>query len=171
MAVLIGFFYTVNLLLQINIHMNKDLQFCVFWCHSGRLKMFWSTFDFARTFIKKWGRLFHCNTGTIRKQKVPLPCYSIMPSDNYINIKACSQNGQSHSSVQWKNYCRSSQQLFLLMLTSLPWHRKVDKKLLPTYRKYLELGWVTNAIKFHNACDVKMLFEALIYFVNSFFEI
>ena len=57
------------------------------------------------------------------------------------------------------------------MLTSLPWHRKVDKKLLPTYRKYLELGWVTNAIKFHNACDVKMLFEALIYFVNSFFEI
>ena len=28
---------------------NKDLQFCVFWCHSRRLKMFLVTFDFEHT--------------------------------------------------------------------------------------------------------------------------
>ena len=35
-----------------NIHMNKDLQVYTFWCQ--KLKMFWVTFDFERTYIEKW---------------------------------------------------------------------------------------------------------------------
>ena len=33
---------------------NKDLQFCVFWCHSWRKKMFLVTIDFEHTYIEKW---------------------------------------------------------------------------------------------------------------------
>ena len=33
---------------------NKDLKFCLFWCHSWRLKMFLVAFDFKHNYIKKW---------------------------------------------------------------------------------------------------------------------
>ena len=67
----------------------------VFWCHSWRSTMFWVTFDFERTFIKRWRCLFHTNI--LRKMNLPLSYYSIkIWSDNYINIKACSQNRQIH---------------------------------------------------------------------------
>ena len=33
---------------------NKDLEFCVLWCHSYRLKKFLATFDFEHTYINKW---------------------------------------------------------------------------------------------------------------------
>ena len=35
--------------------------------------------------------LFFCNTSTLRKYKPPIPC-SVLPSDNYLTIKACSRN-------------------------------------------------------------------------------
>ena len=34
--------------------------------------------------MKKWGLLFHVNTGTFRKPKLPLPCCSITPFFNYL---------------------------------------------------------------------------------------
>ena len=38
-------------------------------------------------------------SGTLRKQKLFLPCCSILPSDDYINVEAYSHNRPSHSSV------------------------------------------------------------------------
>lgn len=40
----------------------------------------------------------------LRKPKLSLPCYSIMPSDDYINVEACSHNRLSPSSVNGKNH-------------------------------------------------------------------
>ena len=37
------------------------------------------------------GRLFHCNTGTLRKNKLPLAC-SVSASNNYVILKACNKN-------------------------------------------------------------------------------
>ena len=38
-----------------NICLNKDLQLCMLWCQSWKLKMFSFTFHFEHTYIKKWG--------------------------------------------------------------------------------------------------------------------
>ena len=37
------------------------------------------------------GWLFHCNIGTLRKHKLPLPCF-LLPSGNYLIVKACSKS-------------------------------------------------------------------------------
>ena len=66
----------------------------------------------------------------LRKPKLSLPCYSIMPSDDYINVEACSHNRLSPSSVNGKNHpCRSCQ-AFFPMLTIISWYIKVGKMLL-----------------------------------------
>ena len=36
------------------------------------------------------GWLFHCNTGMLRKHKLPPTCF-VMPLDNYVTIKACNR--------------------------------------------------------------------------------
>ena len=66
-----------------------------------------------------------CNTGIFRKLKILKPFCSTTPSDNYLSIKACSWNGWCHSTVQQKNHPRSFCEVFLSMLTFLPWHRKM----------------------------------------------
>ena len=43
----------VNVLKEIEVYLNKDLQFRAFWSHSRRLKMFSVTFDFECTYIKE----------------------------------------------------------------------------------------------------------------------
>ena len=49
----LGFFPAVNVLKEIEVYLNKDLQFGVLWSHSRRLKMFSITFDFECTYIKE----------------------------------------------------------------------------------------------------------------------
>ena len=43
----------MNVLKKIKFCLDKDLQFCVFWSHSRKLKMFSVTFDFECTYIKE----------------------------------------------------------------------------------------------------------------------
>ena len=43
----------VNVLKEIEVYLNKDLQFRAFWSHSRRLKMFSVTFDFECRYIKE----------------------------------------------------------------------------------------------------------------------
>ena len=43
----------MNVLKKIKFCLDKDLQFCVFWSHSRKLKMFSVTFDFEFTYIKE----------------------------------------------------------------------------------------------------------------------
>ena len=58
--------------------------------------------------------LFHCNISTLTKQTFVYPLCSVMPSDKYINVKACSRNGAEPLwCVQRKKYPGSSHQAFL----------------------------------------------------------
>ena len=47
------FFSAVNVLKEVKVYLNKGLQFCMFWSHSRRLKMFSVTFDFECPYIKE----------------------------------------------------------------------------------------------------------------------
>lgn len=107
----------------------------MFWCHSLGSEMLLVTFDFECTYIKKREWLFHCNTGTFRKPKIPLPCF-MMSLDNYVNVKTCSGNRWSHSSEQLKNHAKSSRQAFPSMLTFVSWNRKNSKMLLVSERMF-----------------------------------
>ena len=49
----ISFFSAVNVLKEVKVYLNKGLQFCMFWSHSRRLKMFSVTFDFECPYIKE----------------------------------------------------------------------------------------------------------------------
>ena len=59
--------------------------------------------DVEHTYIKKHGWLFYCNTSLFRKPKLPIVACSITPSDNCVNIKACSWNRCWHSSIHKKS--------------------------------------------------------------------
>ena len=64
--------------------------------------MFWVTFDFECTYIKKCVWLFCCNTNSFREPKLSMPFCSIALSDNYSIIKVFSWNGWCYSSLQQK---------------------------------------------------------------------
>ena len=68
--------------------------------------------------------LLHYNTDSLRKHKPSLPC-SLLLSNNYVIIKACS--GNIMGSVQRKSQLTSSRQTFLSRPSFVSWQIKVDK--------------------------------------------
>ena len=52
---------------------------------------YFNYFIFYLNEVIKMGRLFHCNTGTLMKNKLSLT-YSVLASNNYEILKACNRN-------------------------------------------------------------------------------
>ena len=118
---------------------------------SVKIKIFWVTFDFERTCIKRSGDGSFIVTLT---PKLPLLFCSIKSSDNYVNTKACSRHRQSHSSVKWKIILKVPLRLFFRFLTLLLGIEKSAKCtyfatrcLLPAIPKYLQPSSIINAIR------------------------
>ena len=125
----------------------------VCWYHSWRCEMFWVNFDFEHTYMKKHGWMLHSNTRILRKQKLPTTICFITPSNNYLNIKACSWNMWCNFRIQWKNHPKSFHEASLPIFTFFPWHRKFGKMLLvydrmffSTLLKYLQFGLIIDAV-------------------------
>ena len=70
--------------------------------------------------------LFYCTTGTIRRQKLPLPC-SVSPSHNYLIRKACIGAQRLEPLQRKKKQPKSSHQVLLSKPTFVSWQKKLDK--------------------------------------------
>ena len=80
--------------------------------------------------------MFHCYTGTLRQDKLPLPC-SVLWLDNCMIVKTCIRNitGEATTPVhKEKNQPKGSWRAFLSTPTFVPQLRKVSKMFLLSKR-------------------------------------
>ena len=128
-----------------NISLNKDLQLCMFWCLSWRLKIFEVTFHFECTFIKKRGRLFHFYTGTQAKNVTFLleirqlwHSQTTHPHSQKWTIDLLFKNNRNCKQVEWLE--ASKVNLFISFCNMLFWFVP-QNKIYMVLKKYIWFDW------------------------------
>ena len=114
------------------------------------VESFWVISDSERTYIRKNRYLFHYNTGTFRKTKLPITICSITQTDNHAGIKSCSWNEWSHSNIQQKDFFTLSFQLLPSIFgidNSTKWVYFTLACLVNYLPRYLQIHLIIHAIQ------------------------